>query len=41
MFIFEIQYELRSNNLQNLQENASVVTVVGKTFDRPDNVLLR
>ncbi|KAF3507445.1 hypothetical protein F2Q69_00009573 [Brassica cretica] len=22
-------------------ENASVVTVVGKTFDRPDNVLLR
>ncbi|KAF2578837.1 hypothetical protein F2Q68_00006464 [Brassica cretica] len=24
----EIQCELRSNNLQNLQENASVVTVV-------------
>ncbi|CAF2059923.1 BnaC06g17970D [Brassica napus] len=34
MFIFEIQSKLRSNHLRNLQESASVVTVIGKTLDK-------
>ncbi|KAL0663204.1 hypothetical protein Bca4012_100041 [Brassica carinata] len=33
-FKSRIQSKLRSNHLRNLQESASVVTVIGKTLDK-------